>query len=139
MRGVHDEHRVKLESDRARLNVSHAREEKGGEDFAVREAGADPCSDFLQQPLAWCFFDQLHERLDGWIEAHGIGWQSSFRRRDARKPEFIESDQRTGRGSAVEEVAARNHLSRCAEIVADSMRLPHALSFRLNLQADAEC
>jgi hypothetical protein len=84
--GVDDQHRVELEADaRPRLDVAHAREQEGGQQFAVTEAGLHAVCHFLQQPVARRVLEQAHGGLDVFAESHELRVEGGVRRGHRRQ------------------------------------------------------
>jgi len=76
--GVDHQHRVKLEPDRPRLDVTHTGQQQRRKQVAVTQAAFDFRADFLKQPFAWGVFEKANERFDLGIETNDVGIQVGF-------------------------------------------------------------
>lgn len=75
---IDNEDGVKFKTHGTRLNISHASQEKGGEDFAIGQTAMDAGSDFFEQTVARRVFEEADERLDVGVELDGFGIEFGF-------------------------------------------------------------
>ena len=122
MCGIDDQHRVKLESDRTRLNVAHAGQQQGREQIAVAQAAFDSGGGFLQQTFARGVLQKTHERFNVRIESNDVRFQSGFRGgnrpQSRQKSEIAQAKQRAGANGRLHKTSA---CARCIHFPTDEL------------------
>ena len=107
---MHREDGVELEADRPGLDVAHAGEENGGEQFGIRGAGLDFFRDAFQEPVARGGFQQADKRLDLGPEPDLVGAEAGFgggqAREAAEETGIPQGEGGAGEGGRLEETAA---------------------------------
>src|SRR5262249_42452647 len=106
--GVDHQDRMKLETDRTRLNVAHSSQEQGAQHLPICRASPNPGGKFLEHPFAGRLFEQPDQGFDFGKEADlasaKLGLLSGKRRK--AKAKLAKAQSRAGSGSRFQEMTS---------------------------------
>ena len=110
MRRIDDEHRMELESDRARLDVAHAGQQQRRENFTIRRAAFDFGSHLLQHTFAGRVLQQPDQRLNLGMQPHHARFELRLGGGDRgqlrEKAQIAQGGQRTSAKRGSQKIAA---------------------------------